>query len=126
MMVHAGAQIDDPLGPLDQGGQNIGRQRVDREHMGQAVSGDAMAFAIADGGVVDQSVETAKLIDLGRYISSARDGFDVADRDRHGLGQFLASCFGRAWPCEREARRGGPCSRANRPPSGRGRRKIPK
>ena len=58
MMVHAGAQIDEPLGPLDQG-VRLGRQRVDREHMGQAVSGDAMAFAIADGGVVDQSVETA-------------------------------------------------------------------
>ena len=42
---------------------------------------------------VDQSVEAAKPIDLRRYILCARDGLDVADHDRLGLGKFPAGRF---------------------------------
>ena len=59
-VVHARAQIDEPLRPLDQRGEDIGSQRVDREHMRQAVGGDAMTFAEADGGVVDDRIETRR------------------------------------------------------------------
>ena len=92
-MVHTGAQIDEPLGPLDQRGQDIGRQRVDGEHMRQAVSGHAMAFAIADRRVVNHGVEVAECIDLGCNFLSAGDRLDVADHGRLGLGQFLADRF---------------------------------
>jgi hypothetical protein len=62
--------------------------------MGQPICGNAMVFAIANRGIVDQSVEVTKPIDLGRQIPGPRYGLDVPDPDRLGLGQLLASRFG--------------------------------
>jgi hypothetical protein len=71
MMVHAGAEIDQPLRPFDQRGEDIGRERVDREDMRQAVGGDAVAFAIADGGVVnDRASLPVGLVQADPPISS--------------------------------------------------------
>ena len=48
--VKAGTQVDEALGSLDQRGQDVRCERVDGEHMRQAVFGrDAPGLPIADG-----------------------------------------------------------------------------
>ena len=61
--------------------------------MRQAVGGEAMAFAIADRGIVDHRIEAAEFIDLGSNILGAGDGLEVADDDRLGLGQRAPGVF---------------------------------
>ena len=82
MMMHAGAEIDEPFRPLDQRCQDIGRQRVDRENMWQAVGGNAVAFAIANRRIVDHSIKAAERIDLSGHILCARDRLEIAGHDR--------------------------------------------
>jgi hypothetical protein len=48
--VHAGTQVDEPLRPLDQRGQDIGRERVDGEDLGKPVLGLDASMDVADGG----------------------------------------------------------------------------
>ena len=86
-LVHARTQIDEALRPFDQHGQDIGRERVDGEDMRQAVAGQSMPFAIADGGVVNDGVEGAERVDLGRQVLGGGDAREVADDDSFGLGQ---------------------------------------
>ena len=85
--VHAGTEIDQPLRPFDQGGQQIGRKRVDGEDMGKAVGGRDPPLAIADARVVDHRVEAAELVDLFGDAAGPGDGREVADHDIFYFGQ---------------------------------------
>ena len=77
--MHAGAQIDQPVRPLDQSGQHIGRQNIDGEDAGHARLGlDASRLAIADPGIVDHGVEAAEPVDLIGDARHARKGRKVA------------------------------------------------
>ena len=57
--------------------------------MRQAVACRALPLAIADGGVVNDGVESAERVDLGRQVLRRGDARKVADDDRFGLGQGL-------------------------------------
>ena len=48
-----------------------------------------MAFAIADGGVVNDGVERAERVDLGREVLGGGDAGEVADDNGFRLGQGL-------------------------------------
>src|SRR5262245_7206509 len=52
MLVHARAQVDQPLRSLDQSREDVGGERVDREDVWQAVGGETVGLAIADSGIV--------------------------------------------------------------------------
>jgi hypothetical protein len=88
MMVHAGAQIDEPLWTLDQGGQDVHGKRVDREEMRYAVGGSALRLAIADSGIVDHSIKVAYRVNLRRDILGASDRVEIANDDGLGLRYF--------------------------------------
>src|SRR5271166_2058970 len=78
-VVHAGAQIDQPVGPFDQGGEDIGRENVDCENAGDArLRLDASRLAIADPRIVDHGVEAAEPIDLFGDALRAGDGREIA------------------------------------------------
>src|SRR5271166_1062297 len=78
-VVHAGAQIDEPVGPFDQGGEDIGRENVDCENAGDArLRLDASRLAIADPRIVDHGVEAAEPIDLFGDALRAGDGREIA------------------------------------------------
>jgi hypothetical protein len=63
--MHARTKIDEPVWPLDQGGENIGSQHIDGEDVRRAARRvDASGLAIADAGVVDHRIEAAQRIDL--------------------------------------------------------------
>ena len=50
--MHAGAHVDEPVRPLDQRGEDVGREHVDREDVRQPVGGpDRLRLAIADAGL---------------------------------------------------------------------------
>ena len=78
---------DQALRTLDECGQDIGGQRVDREHVRQTVRGSALAFPKADGGIVNDRIETAEPVDLRRHIPGARDRLQITDHDRFSLRQ---------------------------------------
>ena len=63
--------------------------------MRNAVPGQAMAFAEADCGVVNDRVEAPERIDLGRHVPGRGDRGEIAGHDRFGLGRGL--------PCVRGA-----------------------
>jgi hypothetical protein len=52
VVMHAGTEINEAFRPLDQRGQNVGRQCVDREDMRQTIGCYAMPLPIADSGIV--------------------------------------------------------------------------
>ena len=76
--MHAGTEIDEAFRPLDQRGQNVGRQCVDREDMRQTIGCDAMALPIADSGIADHGIEAAERVGLGSNILCAGDGLDIS------------------------------------------------
>ena len=88
-IMHARAQIDEALRPFDQRCQDIGRERVDGEHMRQAVAGDAMTFLEADGGIVNDRIESAERVDLASDVLGGGDRRQIADDDGFGLGRGL-------------------------------------
>jgi len=56
--MHAGAEVDQPLRPVNERGEHIGRERVDREHVRQPLrSTAACTLLISDRGVVNDRVE---------------------------------------------------------------------
>src|SRR5579872_620264 len=59
--------------------------------MRQAVSGDAMGFAVANRCVVDHGIDAAERLDLRRDVLGSSYGLDIADRDRLCLWQLQAS-----------------------------------
>jgi len=72
--VQAGAKVDETFWFFDQAGENIGGEGVDRKDGGKAIDrGYAMPFAGADGGVVNDCIEWAKLVCAGG------DGFGFGD-----------------------------------------------
>ncbi len=77
------------LRSFDQGGEDIGRKRVDGEDMRQAVAGDVMVFAKADTGVVDNAIERTERVDLRGDLLGGCDRGEIADDDGFGLGQGL-------------------------------------
>ena len=93
MVMHAGTEIDEPFRPLDQRGQDVGRQRVDREDVWQAIGCDAMPFPIADSSIMDHGIEATERVGLGGELLCAGDGFDIADYDRLSLGQGAPGIF---------------------------------
>src|SRR5262245_46455486 len=78
MLVHARAQVDQPLRSLDQSREDVDCERVDREDVRQAVGGEMVGLAIADSGVVDDGVETAERVDLRRNILDTGTGLQIA------------------------------------------------
>src|SRR4051794_21240609 len=60
--VHAGAEIDQPFGSLDERGQQVRRERVDREHVLQPVDSLSSRLLVADGRVVYDDIEPAGLV----------------------------------------------------------------
>ena len=94
MVMHARAQIDQSLWPLDQRGEDIGGERVDREDVRQTVGGDVMAFPIADRGIVNDRVEATERVDLRCDVPGAGDRLQVACYDGFGLRQRAFGVIG--------------------------------
>jgi hypothetical protein len=79
---HPTAQIDQPLGPVHQGCQQIRREHVDREQMGVAIHRrDPSRFAVAVAGVVDHRVEPAQPVRLLRDRSRLVGPAEVTDKN---------------------------------------------
>jgi hypothetical protein len=79
-VVHSRTQIHEPLRLVDQGGQNIRSERVDGEHIRQAVHGRcALPFAVADSRVVNHCIEGAQPVDLAGDLTSRLDARQVAN-----------------------------------------------
>ncbi|OED07888.1 hypothetical protein A9Z05_32675 [Burkholderia sp. A2] len=93
MVMHAGTQIDETPRTLDQCGKYVGRQRVDREDVRQAVARDAMPFTVTDRGVMDYGVEVTQGVDLLRDVFGASNRFHITDDDRLRLGQCAPCVF---------------------------------
>ena len=98
VVMHAGTEIDEAFRPLDQRGQNVGRQCVDREDMRQTIGCDAMALPIADSGIVEAAAKPRSC-----RLYRPQDGFQQVvvvaraslDRERFDLGGWnpgLAHC----------------------------------
>ena len=87
MVMHTGTEIDETFRPLNQRCQNVGRQRVDREDMRQAIGCDAMPLAIADSGIMDHSIEATERIDPRSDFLCAGDSLEISDNDRLSLRQ---------------------------------------
>ncbi len=82
-LVQAGTQIDQSLWPPNQCGQDIRRERVDGEYLGQAVFGhDAPRLPVADACIVDHRIEGAERVDLFRDFAGLSDTRQIADDDR--------------------------------------------
>ena len=74
-MVHAGADVDQPIRSFDQRRQNVGGEYVDREDAGNSGLGLDPSRLVTDTRIVDYSVEVTKPIDLSRYGRRTRDGW---------------------------------------------------
>ena len=85
--MHAGTEIDEAFRPLNQRRQDVGRQRVDREDMWQAIGCDAMPLPIADSGILDHGIEAPERIDLGSDFLCTGDSLEISDYDRLSLRQ---------------------------------------
>jgi hypothetical protein len=77
-VVHAGADIDQPIRSFDQRCQDVGREHIDREDAGNSGLGLHPArLAIADARIVDYGVEATELIDLACYGRRPGDSAEV-------------------------------------------------
>ena len=94
MMVHAGAEIDESVWPLDQRCQNIGRQRIDREYMGQAICRQVVSLTVADRSIMDHGIEAAQIIDARSDLLCTRDGVEVTFHDGFGSGHRALGVIG--------------------------------
>ena len=80
MVMHAGTEINEPLRPLNQRGQDVGRQRVYCEDVRQAIRCYAMPFPIAYSNIMDHPpasvlvVLAAVLVLIDRNLSTERVG----------------------------------------------------
>lgn len=102
LQVKPGAHVNQALGSLDHGGQNVGRQRVHGKDMGQAIHcGDALALLEADSGIVNDGIEGAQFIDAGSKRLGFCDAGKVPDECRLRAGN-LSDGMGRPgviWAC---------------------------
>src|ERR1700723_20480 len=82
VLVKHGAEINESLGLRDQGCQDVGSNRIDRQHMRETIFGlDSLRLLVADGSIVDDGVERAERIDLLCDLSSLSNCAEVADYD---------------------------------------------
>src|SRR5580765_3715710 len=80
-------EIDEALRAANEGGQDVGRERIDGEDMREAVlGGDAAWLLVSDGGVVNDCIAGAECIDLPGDAFRLRDAGEVADHDGFGTG----------------------------------------
>jgi hypothetical protein len=83
--MHARAEVDQPGGPLDQAGQQVRGEHVDREDVLQAVIGaDAPGLPVTDPGVVNDRVVRAARVGLLGDLPCAGDARQVTDDDGGG------------------------------------------
>src|ERR1700722_16662732 len=82
VLVKHGAEINESLGLRDQGCQDVGSNRIDRQHMRETIFRlNSLRLLVADRGIADDGVERAERIDLLRDISSLSNCAEVADYD---------------------------------------------
>src|SRR5262249_34855057 len=74
-VMHAGADIDQPIRSFDQCRQDVGREHIDREDAGNSGLGlHAARLAVTDARIVDYGVEATELIDLACSGRRCGDG----------------------------------------------------
>jgi len=78
----AGTQIDETLGLVNERGQDIGSERIDREDMRQAVFGrDAARFPVADTCIVNHCIEGTECVNLFGHVAGLSDAGQIAGYD---------------------------------------------
>jgi hypothetical protein len=93
--MHARAEVDQPARPLDQAGQQVRGEHVDREDMLQTVIGaDAPRLPVTDPGIVNDRVVRATRVSLLGDLPHACDAGQVADDDGPGRGQGRTCVLG--------------------------------
>lgn len=79
--VHVASQVDQPVRPVDQPGQEVGGEGVDRQHPGMPLrAGVAVAVAV-DAGVVDDGIHPAELVDLVGKGPGLLGACEIPDND---------------------------------------------
>ena len=79
--VHAAAQVDEPGGPADPGGEEVRREDVDGEHAGVAIDGPVGFGVGVDAGVVDDGIEGPEVVDGVSDPVGLVEAGEVADDD---------------------------------------------
>ena len=125
-IMHARARIDEALRPFDQRGEDIGSKGVDGEHMRQSVVGHPMTFLEADGGIVNDRIESAERVDLASDVLGAGDRRQIANDDGFGLGRGLLGVRRSRLVARMQDGADGPDRRDAGRPSNRGRRPNPR
>ncbi|HEY2308968.1 MAG TPA: hypothetical protein VGI05_24085, partial [Streptosporangiaceae bacterium] len=93
--MHARAKVDQPARPLDQAGQQVRGEHVDREDVLEPVIGaEAPRLTVTDPGIVNDRVERAARVGLLGDLPHARDAGQVADDDGLGRGQGRTCVLG--------------------------------
>src|SRR6516165_8984015 len=96
--MHAAAEVDQSAGALDQGGQSVWRQGVDRQDSCMSLGCRIAALKAVDTGIVDDGVHAADAIDLICNAPSLDGATEIANDDacrpRRQVGDRLGSCQG--------------------------------
>ena len=83
--MHPRTQVDEPFRSVDERGEDVGRERVDREDKGETIDGRAApALSVADARVVDDGIEGSEAVHLVRDIACLTNARQVTDD--YGLG----------------------------------------
>jgi hypothetical protein len=78
--MHTAAQVHQPPGSLDQGREQIRRQRVDSEHRRMALGRIAAARFYVDAGVVDDGIHPSAVISRTSSSESNRYALSTSSR----------------------------------------------
>jgi hypothetical protein len=92
--VHAGAQINEAFGTVDQRSENVRSKRVDHENTRKALFSGTVSLAKADSGIVDHGVEDAEPVRLLSDDAGAGDAREIPDNDCASLWQCPARVVG--------------------------------
>ena len=63
MMMHTRTQVDEAMRTFNHRGEDVSRERVDRENVRQSVAGHAIRFIVANGSIVDDGIEASQGVD---------------------------------------------------------------
>ena len=83
-LMHARAQVDQPVGALDQRGEQEGRQDIDHKHVLQPILGLSSALSIADTRVVDHRVKPTLRVHRFGELPRSTDTRKIAHKHPRG------------------------------------------
>jgi hypothetical protein len=75
------AEIDQPIGTVDQRRQHVGREGIHRECTGMALGRRVTATLAIDAGVVDDRIHAPDRVDLFGDAAGFGSAAEIADRN---------------------------------------------